>query len=178
MCFTVQKRAGCREEARRKEEKNSGDAFGRLTSMSSQSRDPEPYCSRHWCTALYRTPGSTEFQECLSFTGASSRHQPQPRLGGEGRGGGERERERGGGDNANDLKTKQNTHILCTDFLKVWTEQRTLKFPFTEERADFRGSAPQLPPQGFQSGFKSRLQPVSLSVQGQFSRDAPLTAGF
>lgn len=89
MCFTVQKRAGCREAAGRKEEKKSGDAFGRLTSMSSQSRDPEPYCSRHWCTALYRTPGSTEFQECLSFTGASSRHQPQPRLGG-----GERERER------------------------------------------------------------------------------------
>lgn len=51
-----------------------------LTSMSSQSRDPEPYCSRHWWAALYRTPGSTEFRDSLSFTGASSRHHPQPRL--------------------------------------------------------------------------------------------------
>lgn len=51
-----------------------------LTSIPSQSTDPDPYCSRHWWEALYRTPGSTGFRDSLSFTGGSSRHQPHPRL--------------------------------------------------------------------------------------------------
>lgn len=59
--------------------------FESLTSMSSQSRDPDPYWRRHWWAALYRTPGSTEFRDSFSITGASSRHQPQPRLWGGGR---------------------------------------------------------------------------------------------
>lgn len=48
-------------------------------SMSSQSSEPDPYWSRHWWAALYRTPGSSEFRGSFSFSGKSSRHQPQPR---------------------------------------------------------------------------------------------------